>query len=317
MPFKVYEDLDPNDNPVHDVRSQSAVFTTLFKNPAKRKEPDPIKSVTTDHGGHADHPSVSVATPEPPAAPEAPSTTEAINFPRPTASPTKDPHYVYREALLASRNNPAGGISREYINRDNPAASEKPKIKNALDEGRYEFEPQRFRNRDPILLSGSSLFGSEEPTKSSRQDGGSDQPQPVSLENILIRSRNTTGDENPASLGQFSNPTTYEEYIKNLERFSGLPVIGNPANPSQGVSESGTTFNLRPPGPGRPSSHFSEGYTGPPFPLPYQLSPAQPPPAAPASPPDGSSSTSTSTSGNLNPFILNHWQQLVNGKYLI
>lgn len=295
MPFKVHEDLDPNDNPVHDVRSQSAVFMTLFKNPAMRKSPDPTKSVTTDHEDHSDYPVAT--TPEPRTTPKAPSSTETVNFPKPTASPTKDPHYVYREAPLVSRKNLAGGISSEYIIRDNAAASEKPKLKNAFEEGRYEFKPQRFRQRDPILLSGSSLFGSEEPIKSSRQAGGSDQPQPVSLESILIRSRNTTGDESPSSLGQFSNPTTYEEYIKNLERFSGLPVIGNPANPSAGVTDPGTALNLRPPGPGRPSAHFSEGYSGPPFPLPYQLPPTQPQ-QAPASPPDGSSSTSTSTSGN-------------------
>jgi hypothetical protein len=227
------------------------------------------------------------------------------HFPKPTVSPTKDPHYVYREYSGPSknRNNQNIGLSNEYIIKKELTATDPPtKIRNSFDEGRYEFRPSRFRQKEPILLSGSSLFGSSvsDPVKSSRQTGGSNYPQAVNLENILIRSKNISSDGNPSSLGEFSNPTSYEDYIKNLERFSGLPVLGNLANtdPASGSAPAtGTSFQIRPPGPGsRPSSHFSEGYAPPPFPF-------APPPPPPASPPDGSSSTSTSTSGEIFNFF--------------
>ena len=295
MPFKIHEDTNPYDNPVRDIRDQGVVVTTLFRNPAKKnnqtkQEPNGSRN---NNSTNSDPSKDQIETRTTTAATVLTSTASQ-NFPKPTVSPTKDPYYIYREAAqIVGKRNPNAGISSEYLLRDNVAATEKPKMKNAFDEGRYEFKPSRFRQTEPILLSGSSLFGNGEPTKSARQAGGSGYPQPVNLENILIRSKNVSGDENPASLGQFSNPTTYEEYIKNLERISGVPVLGNPANPNQGVQPSGNAFNLRPPGPGRPSAHFSEGYSAPPF--PYQLPPSQASP--PASPPDGSSSTSTSTSG--------------------
>ncbi len=174
MPFKIHQDTNPNDDPPNDVRSQSVVFTTLFKNPALRKDQrrqELNETVATDQG---EDPDTTTLPPAPTAAPARAATTArtgAQNFPKPTVSPTKDPHYVYKESPLISRRHPDGGVSGEYIVRSNAGASEKPKMKNAYEEGRYEFKPSRFRQRDPILLSGSSLFGNDEPVKASRQAG--------------------------------------------------------------------------------------------------------------------------------------------------
>ena len=305
MPFKIHQDLNPDDDPVPDVRSNSAVFMTLFKNPAKRTETknkdSEEKYLEEEVIDEKEKEEKVIENEEMKITEERKEvTTDRTNhFPKPTVSPTKDPHYVYREYSGPSknRNNQNLGLSSEYIIKKEVTTEVPTRIRNAFEEGRYEFRPSRFRQKEPILLSGSSLFGSvSDPVKSSRQTGGSNYPQAVNLENILIRSKNISSDENPSSLGQFSNPTSYEDYIKNLERFSGLPVLGNLAN-SDPSPATGTAFQIRPPGPGsRPSSHFSEGYVPPPFPF------APPPPQN--SPPDGSSSTSTSTSGKIEKSVI-------------
>ena len=315
LPFKIHEDEHPEDDPNPDVRSNSAIFMTLFKNPAKLTE---LTTTTTIEKEVTITAAPKVATS---------STTTTTNprdrhFSKPTVSPTKDPHYVYLGSSDRVKNAPLLGLSNEYIMKPENADTEKPRIglMNSYDEGRYEFKPARFRQNNPILLAGSSLFGSNDPVsesmKSSRQTGGSSFPRPVNLENILIRSKNVSSDENPSSLGQFTNPTSYSDYIANLERLSGVPVIGNLANTPAASSPTGSaTIQLRPPGPGRPSYHFSEGYVPPPYPYAaqppsspsaaqsqnapslYPPGPPSTPLAAPPLPEDKSSSTSTSTSG--------------------
>ena len=194
MPFKIHEDTNPYDNPVRDIRDQGVVVTTLFRNPAKKnnqtkQEPNGSRN---NNSTNSDPSKDQIETRTTTAATVLTSTASQ-NFPKPTVSPTKDPYYIYREAAqIVGKRNPNAGISSEYLLRDNVAATEKPKMKNAFDEGRYEFKPSRFRQTEPILLSGSSLFGNGEPTKSARQAGGSGYPQPVNLENILIRSKNTS-----------------------------------------------------------------------------------------------------------------------------
>lgn len=313
LPFKIHDDEHPEDDPDPDVRNNPAIFMTLFKNPAKTTE-----TTTTEEVPITTAPKVASSTT---------STTTTTNsrdqhFPKPTVSPTKNPHYVYNKSSDRSKNSPLFGLSNEYIVKQENTETEKPKtgLMNSFDEGRFEFRPARFRQNNPILLSGSSLFGSNNPVsesmKSSRQAGGPSFPNPVNLENILIRSKNVSSDESPSSLGQFTNPTSYSDYIANLERLSGVPVLGNLANTPAPATPSGSaTIQLRPPGPGRPSYHFSEGYVPPPYPYAAQpqsspsagqpqnppsfYPPGSPsaPPVAPPLPEDKSSSTSTSTSG--------------------
>ena len=284
-PFKVHPDLDPSDDPDPNVRNNAAVFLTLFKNPAAKTTNTPAKVESEEK--------------------EIVTTTENIHkahkFSRPTVSPTKDPHYVYSGSGTRRRNGPLLGLSGEYlIISEEIATTEQPRTHlNAFEEGRYEFKPSKLRQRNPVILA--DLFQENNPgndlMKSSRQTGGAAYPKPVNLESILILSQNFTSDTNPASLGQFSNPTTYADYIANLEKLSGVPVLGNLENdPPRDSAPTGTAFQIRPAGPGRPSAHFSEGYVPPALPFASQ---PPPPPPQPPSVPDSSSSTSTSTSGNI------------------
>jgi hypothetical protein len=231
MPFKIYADEHPEDDPVMDARQQSVIFTTLFRNPAAKKvaakkaaakkaaadEPDTLAETTSvppELDELPQHLELESTLPPPahghnPAEKSAESsrTTERPIFPRPTLSPTKDPHYIYR-------NPPARKdhfVLSEYIlgHPGSGAGTEKPKIRNAFEEGRYEFRPSRFRQRNPILVSGSALFGSEEQSqvKTSRQaDDRPRQPQPVNLESILIRLKNVSGDEDPSRCQFYESP---------------------------------------------------------------------------------------------------------------
>jgi hypothetical protein len=186
LPFKIHEDQHPEDDPDPDVRSNSAIFKTLFKNPANltattaKTDASPVKVVVT-------------------VAPKAASSTTTTttnpkdrHFSKPTLSPTKDPHYVYHGSLNRYKNSPLIGLFNEYIVNPENEDTDKPKIglMNSFEEGRYKFRPARFRQNNPILLAGSSLLGSNDPVsesmKSSQQTGGSSIPR---LESILIQSK--------------------------------------------------------------------------------------------------------------------------------
>jgi hypothetical protein len=210
MPFKIYADEHPEDDPVMDARQQSVIFTTLFKNPAAKKvaadEPDTLAETTSVPPELEEQPKnleLESTLPPPahghnPAEKNAESlwTTERPIFPRPTLLQTKDPHYIYRDPPARKDH----FVLSEYIlgHPGSGSGSKRPKIRNAFEEGRFVFRPSRFRQRNPILVSGWALFGSEEQSqvKTSRQaDERPRQPQPVNLESILIQSKNVSGDK--------------------------------------------------------------------------------------------------------------------------